>query len=152
MQKVRHHCCLIRFFLHNFILFTFPVLPYAGRHERFPNETIPNVKIPNVKIPNVKIPNRTTNLSNNPVCVIILKGTQRGKGAKLGEGCSKVRLSRDRLTILSFHLAYNEGKGTKLGEGIRDFYVQDFYHFQDSGFLHSGLFCSGKVHGALRRP
>ncbi len=39
------------------------------------------------------------------------------------------------------------GKGTKLGEGIPDFYIQDFYHFQDSGFLHLGLFHLGKVHG-----
>ncbi len=36
------------------------------------------------------------------------------------------------------------GKGTKLGEGIRDFYVWDFYHFWDSGILHSGLFRLGK--------
>ena len=41
------------------------------------------------------------------------------------------------------------GKGTKLGEGIRDFYVWDFYHFWDSGFLHSGLFHLGKVCGAV---
>ncbi len=41
------------------------------------------------------------------------------------------------------------GKGTKLGEGIQDFYVQDFDHLQDSGFLHLGLFRSGKVHGAI---
>jgi hypothetical protein len=27
--------------------------------------------------------------------------------AKLGEGCLKVRLSQDRMTILSFHLAYS---------------------------------------------
>ncbi len=65
------------------------MLPYAGRHERFLNETIPNVKM-------------------------------RGKGTKLGGGYSKVRLSLDRMTILSFHLAYYEGKGTKLGEGERD--------------------------------
>jgi hypothetical protein len=45
----------------------------------------------------------------------------RGKGTKLGEGCPKVRLSQDRITILSFHLAYYEGKGTKLGEGERDY-------------------------------
>ena len=44
----------------------------------------------------------------------------RGKGTKLGEGCPKVRLSQDRMTILSFRLAYSEGKGTKLGEGERD--------------------------------
>ncbi len=75
----------------------------------------------------------------------------RGKGTKLGEGCTKVRLSQDRMTILSFHLAYYEGKGTKLCEGIRDFYIQDFYHFQDSGFLCSGLFCSGKVRGTKDR-
>jgi hypothetical protein len=36
------------------------------------------------------------------------------------------------------------GKGTKLGEGIRDFYVWDFYHFWNLGFLHSGLFRLGK--------
>ncbi len=41
------------------------------------------------------------------------------------------------------------GKGAKLGEGIRDFYVWDFYHFWDSGFLRLGLFRSGKVRGAL---
>ncbi len=51
----------------------------------------------------------------------------RGKWTKLGEGCPKVRLSQERMTILSFHLAYYEGKGTKLGEG------------GDSGFLHSGF-------------
>jgi hypothetical protein len=45
-------------------------------------------------------------------------------------------------------LSYVRGKGTKLGEGIRDFYVWDFYHFRDLGFLRSGLFCSRKVCGA----
>ncbi len=45
----------------------------------------------------------------------------RGKGTKLGEGCPKVWLIQDRMTILSFHLAYSEGKGTKLGEGERNF-------------------------------
>jgi hypothetical protein len=64
--------------------------------------------------------NWTTNLRNNPVCVIIPKGTYREKGTKLGEGCPKVRLSQDKMKILSFHLAYYEGKGTKLGEGERD--------------------------------
>ncbi len=44
----------------------------------------------------------------------------RGKGTKLGEGCPKVRLSQDWMTILSFHLAFYEGKGTKLGEGEMD--------------------------------
>ncbi len=44
----------------------------------------------------------------------------RGKGTKLGEGCPKVRLSQDRMTILSFHLAYSEGKEIKLGEGEMD--------------------------------
>ncbi len=44
----------------------------------------------------------------------------RGKGTKLAEGCPKVKLSQDRMAILSFHLAYYEGKGTKLGEGERD--------------------------------
>jgi hypothetical protein len=34
-----------------------------------------------------------------------------GEGTKLGEHCSKVRLSQDRML---------EGKGTKLGEGERD--------------------------------
>jgi hypothetical protein len=68
----------------------------------------------------------------------------RGKGTKLGEGCRKVMLSQDRMTILSFHLAYYEGKGTKLGEVIRD-----FYHFRDSEFLRSGLFRSGKVRGTF---
>ena len=42
-----------------------------------------------------------------------------GERAKLGEGCLKVRLSQDRMTKLSFHLAYSDGKGTKLGEGER---------------------------------
>jgi len=43
------------------------------------------------------------------------------------------------------------GKGTKLGEGIRDFYIRDFYAdlWFDLGFLHLGLFCSGKVRGAI---
>ncbi len=76
----------------------------------------------------------------------------RGKGTKLGEGglnklgghCSKVRLSQYRMPILK-----PEGKGTKLGEGIRNFYVRDYYHFRDSGFLRSGLFRSGKVRGTL---
>jgi hypothetical protein len=86
-----------------------------GRHKLFPNETIPNVKILNVKILN-----RTTNLRNNPVCVIISKGTKRGKGTKIGEGCPKIRLIQDRMTILSFHLAYYDGKGTKPGEGEGD--------------------------------
>ncbi len=72
----------------------------------------------------------------------------RGKGTKLREGCPKVRLSQDRITILSY-LAYYEGKGAKLGEGIQYFYIWDFYHFWDSGFLRSGLFRSGKVRGAL---
>jgi hypothetical protein len=40
----------------------------------------------------------------------------RGKGTKLGEGESKVRLSQDRMPILG----EGEGKGTKLGEGERD--------------------------------
>ncbi len=44
----------------------------------------------------------------------------RGKGTKLGEGCPKVRLSQDRITILSFHLAYSEGKGAKLCDGEMD--------------------------------
>ncbi len=44
----------------------------------------------------------------------------RGKGTKLGEGCPKVRLSEDSMTILSFHLAYYERKETKLGDGERD--------------------------------
>ena len=43
-----------------------------------------------------------------------------GKGARLGEGCPKVRLSLDRKPILPPHLAYSEGKRTKLGEGERD--------------------------------
>jgi hypothetical protein len=76
----------------------------VGRHELFPN----------VIFPNVKILNMTTNL--------LIKNPEysEGKGTKLGEGCTKVRLSQDRMTILSFHLAYYEGKGTKLGEGERD--------------------------------
>ncbi len=41
------------------------------------------------------------------------------------------------------------GKGTKLGEGIRDFYVRDYYHFWDSGFLCLGLFRLGKVRGTV---
>ncbi len=50
------------------------------------------------------------------------------------------------------------GKGSKLGEldlgvlhkGIWDFYVRDFQHFWDSGFLHLGLFRSGKVRNAIK--
>jgi hypothetical protein len=55
------------------------------------------------------------------------KGTKLGEGGKakldewegtmLGEGCPKVRLTKDRMLILPPHLAYSEGKGTKLGEG-----------------------------------
>jgi hypothetical protein len=77
------------------------------------------------------------------------KGTKlgEGKGTKLSEGCPKVRLSQDRMTILSFHLAYSEGKGTKLGEGERDF--RDYYANPDSGRLRSGLFHLGIVHGAV---
>jgi hypothetical protein len=41
----------------------------------------------------------------------------RGKGTKLGKGCPEVRLSQDRMPILSPRLAYFEGKGTKLGGG-----------------------------------
>jgi hypothetical protein len=44
------------------------------------------------------------------------------------------------------------GKGAKLGEElIQDFYVPDYYVLKvpKSGFLHSGLFHSGKVRGAL---
>ncbi len=78
----------------------------------------------------------------------------RGKGTKLGEGCPKVRLSQDRMTILSFHLAYSEGKGTKLSEGEgtklaegeRDF--QDYVN-PDLGRLRLGLFHSGIVRGAF---
>ncbi len=40
-----------------------------------------------------------------------------------------------------------KGKGTKLGEGMRDFYIRDFFHFWDPGFLHLGLFRLGKVRG-----
>jgi hypothetical protein len=90
----------------------------------------------------------------------------KGKGTKLGEGCPKVRLSQDRMKILSFHLAVYEGKGTKLGEGEgtklgegeRDLEGERAIFgiimfriitiFWDSGFLRSGLFCSGKVRGA----
>ncbi len=76
----------------------------------------------------------------------------RGKGTKLGEGCPKVRLSQDRMTILSFHLDYYEGKGTKLGEGegtklgegIRDFYVRDFYHFWGFRIFTFGIISFGK--------
>jgi hypothetical protein len=32
----------------------------------------------------------------------------RAKGAKLGGGCPKVRLSQDRMPILPPHLAYSE--------------------------------------------
>ncbi len=41
----------------------------------------------------------------------------RGKGAKLGEPCPKVRLSQDRMPISSPSPSLNEGKGAKLGEG-----------------------------------
>ncbi len=44
----------------------------------------------------------------------------RGKGTKLGEGCPKVRLSQDRMSILDEGKGTNRGKGAKLGEGERD--------------------------------
>ena len=40
------------------------------------------------------------------------KGTKRGKGTKLGEGCPKVRLSQDRMPIL--------GEGERDLEGARN--------------------------------
>ncbi len=49
----------------------------------------------------------------------------RGKGTKLGERCPKVRLSQDRMPIIPKKIQ------------------------KKSGLLRSGLFHSGKVHGAL---
>jgi hypothetical protein len=49
-----------------------------------------------------------------------------GKGTKLGERCPKVRLSQDRMPI-----------------------IPKIIPKKNSGFLRSGLFHSGKVHGAL---
>jgi hypothetical protein len=43
----------------------------------------------------------------------------RGKGAKLGEGCTKVRLSQDRMPILPPHLTSCLSPQNKLGEGER---------------------------------
>ncbi len=60
------------------------------RYVIFPYVTIPNITFQNVTIPNIR---------NNP------------ERTKLGEGKGKVRLSQDRMTILSFHLTYSEGKG-----------------------------------------
>jgi len=57
----------------------------------FPNVIIPNVTIPKV----IKIPNFNKNPPIPP------KLAPNGKGAKLGEGCPKVRLSQDRMPILS---------------------------------------------------
>ncbi len=80
----------------------------------------------------------------------------RGKGTKLGEGCPKVRLSQDRMTILSFHLAYSEGKGTKLGEGERDLegesrkYPENILGLLRSVLLRSGLLRSGQLCSAMR--
>ncbi len=44
----------------------------------------------------------------------------KGKGTKLGEGCPEVRLSQDKMPILSPSPCLFERKGTKLGEGERD--------------------------------
>jgi hypothetical protein len=41
----------------------------------------------------------------------------RGKGTKLGEGCPKVRLSQDRMPILTFGIITY----------VRDCYVRDNY-------------------------
>jgi hypothetical protein len=97
-----------------------------GHHELFPNKTIPKVKIPNMKIPN-----RTINLCKNPEH----KNPEKGKGTKLdeeegtklGEHCSKVRSSQNRMPIepltqqqfgiFTFRIITIFG--------IWDFYVQD---------------------------
>ncbi len=52
----------------------------------------------------------------------------KGKGTKLGERCPKVRLSQDRMPILSPspslaifpQIKLGEGEATKLDEGKRD--------------------------------
>ena len=46
----------------------------------------------------------------------------RGKGSKLGEPCSKVRLSQDRMPVEPFPSRISEvrGKGTMLGEWERE--------------------------------
>ncbi len=73
----------------------------------------------------------------------------RGKGTKLGEGCPKVRLSQDRMTIFSFHLAYSKGKRTKLGEGERDLEGESRKYPENiSGLLRSGLLRSGQLRSA----
>jgi len=41
----------------------------------------------------------------------------RGKGARLGEGCPKVRLSQDGMPILPPHLALSLSLQNRLGEG-----------------------------------
>jgi hypothetical protein len=40
----------------------------------------------------------------------------RGKGARLSEGCPKVRLSQDRMPILPPHLALSLSPQSRLGE------------------------------------
>ncbi len=49
----------------------------------------------------------------------------RGEGTKLGEGERKVRLSQDRITILSFH---HLGLLHTFGICV---YVRDFYDFRE---------------------
>jgi len=66
----------------------------------------------------------------------------RGKGTKLGEGCPKVRLSQDRMPILSPSPSLAIFPQIKLGEGENN-------PENNSGILHSGLFRSGKVSGAV---
>jgi hypothetical protein len=35
---------------------------------------------------------------------------------------------------------------------FQDYYIWDFYVILNSGFLHSGLLCSGRVRGTLDFP
>jgi hypothetical protein len=61
----------------------------------------------------------------------------RGKGARLGEGCPKVRLSQDRMPIFAL--------GTSLGS-FRDYNICSA--LLRSGMLRSGLLRTGKLRSA----
>ncbi len=72
----------------------------------------------------------------------------RAPTAKLGKGEKTSPLPK---------LSWGRGRGAAASRNTihtinttvkRDFYIWDFATNPDSGFLHSGLFCSGKVRGA----
>jgi hypothetical protein len=69
----------------------------------------------------------------------------RGKGTKLREGCTKVRLSQDRMPILSPSPSLAIFPQIKLGEGENN---PENNPEKNLGILCLRLFHSGKVRGA----